>query len=196
MTQVAAGYFHACALESRGTVWCWGDNGDGELGKGTSPVTSNTPLQAAIQNATFVAAGSSDSCAIGDAPGDLHCWGMNNVGQLGIGDLVEHATPAQVASLSSGVSQVGLGEDFGCAIASDPRPAALCWGDADGYGQLGDGSFGQRRPIPHVVFGLQTPPSGGPGGPSQIAVGGHHACVVADLSEGGVLGEEPHRRPR
>ena len=178
VTQVAAGYYHACALESRGTVWCWGDNGDGELGQGTTPVTSSTPLQVGIQNATFVAAGFSDSCAIGDAPGDLLCWGANNVGQLGTGDLVEHAVPAQVAGLNSGVSQVGLGEDFGCAIAATPGATALCWGDADGYGQLGDGNFDQDDPFPTVVFGLQAPPAGDPGAPRQIAVGGHHACVV------------------
>jgi alpha-tubulin suppressor-like RCC1 family protein len=178
VTQVAAGFYHACALEARGTVWCWGDNGDGELGVGTSPVTSNKPLQVGMQNATFVAAGFSDSCAIGNAPGDLLCWGANNVGQLGTGDFTEHATPAQVASLNSGVSQVGLGEDFGCAIAATPGATALCWGDSDGYGQLGNGSFHIDDPFPTLVFGLQVPPSGGPGGPSQIAVGGHHACVV------------------
>lgn len=178
VTQIAAGFFHACALESNGTVWCWGDNGDGELGVGTTPVTSNKPVEVPLENATHVAAGNSDSCALVGTAGDLLCWGSNNVGQLGVGDFAPHSSPTQVASLNSGVSQVGLGEDFSCAIAATPGPTALCWGDADGNGQLGDGNFTEQDPFPTVVYGLQTLAAGGTAGPSQIAVGGHHACVV------------------
>jgi alpha-tubulin suppressor-like RCC1 family protein len=32
LTEVAAGYNHTCALRNDGTVWCWGYNGNGELG--------------------------------------------------------------------------------------------------------------------------------------------------------------------
>ena len=176
VVSVAAGYFHACALLATGRVWCWGDNGNGELGNGTT-TASDVPVPTPIEAATAVAAGAADSCAI-TSGGDLQCWGNNNVGQLGIGNFTDAHVPAQVASLNSGVLQVGLGEDFGCALANTPGPTVVCWGDADGYGQLGTGSFSQQDPFPIVVFGLQPPPSGGPGGPSQIAVGGHHACVV------------------
>jgi alpha-tubulin suppressor-like RCC1 family protein len=130
-----------------------------------------------LEGATAITAGAADSCAI-TSGGDLQCWGNNNVGQLGIGNFTDAHVPAQVASLNSGVSQVGLGEDFGCALAATPGPTVVCWGDADASGQLGTGSFSQQDPFPIAVFGLQSPPAGGPGGPAQIAVGGHHACVV------------------
>jgi alpha-tubulin suppressor-like RCC1 family protein len=44
---IAAGAYHACALLGDGSVKCWGDDGDGELGDGgaraTSPVTVALP---------------------------------------------------------------------------------------------------------------------------------------------------------
>ena len=176
VVSVAAGYFHACALLTTGRVWCWGDNGNGELGNGTT-TASDVPVPTPLEAATAIAAGAADSCAI-TSGGDLQCWGNNDVGQLGIGTFTDAHVPTQVASLNTGVQQVGLGEDFGCALANTPTPSVVCWGDAGGYGQLGNGSFSQQNPFPSLVFGLQTPLAGGPGGPSQIAVGGHHACVV------------------
>jgi len=176
VTQVAAGYFHACALESSGTVWCWGDNSNGQLGDG-STTSSKIPVIVPLQNANYVAAGASDTCAILSA-GDLQCWGLNFVGELGTGDFTDHHLPTQVVSLSGGVSQVTLGEDFGCAIATSSGPAALCWGDADGHGQLGNGDFTAQIPVPTPVFGLMTSPAGGSSGPQQIAAGAHHTCVV------------------
>jgi alpha-tubulin suppressor-like RCC1 family protein len=178
VTAVAAGYFHACALESNGTVWCWGDNGNGELGDGTT-TASNKPVLASVENVTAVAAGNSDTCAIASG-GSLLCWGLNSTGQLGTGNFTDQSLPAQVTGLSSGVQQVGLGLDFGCALADRPTPQVLCWGDNGGNGTLGNGSFSHpaSTPVPSRVFGLQVPPSGGPGGPQQIAVGTRHACVV------------------
>jgi alpha-tubulin suppressor-like RCC1 family protein len=40
----AAGDSHSIALKNDGTIWAWGDNGDGELGNGTNK-DSNVPVQ-------------------------------------------------------------------------------------------------------------------------------------------------------
>lgn len=65
----------------------------------------------------------------------------------------------------------------------------VCWGDADGNGQLGDGNFSEDLPSPTQAFGLMTPPAGGTGGPAQIAVGGHHACVVLTTARADCWGD-------
>jgi alpha-tubulin suppressor-like RCC1 family protein len=176
VTQVAAGYFHACALESNGTVWCWGSNTFGGLGNG-STTDSDVPMLASIENVVYVAAGADDTCAIVSG-GDLVCWGANNVGQLGTGDFVDHSLPAQVVGMTTSAQQVTLGEDFGCAIAAVPTATAFCWGDTDGHGQLGNGSFKGDLDFPTPVFGLTTIPSGLPSGPQQLAAGAHHTCVL------------------
>ena len=36
VSSVAAGIYHACALRSDGSVWCWGGNPNGELGRKTA----------------------------------------------------------------------------------------------------------------------------------------------------------------
>ncbi len=43
MTQVTVGHDHTCALKSDGTVWCWGYNGNGELGDGKNRRSVNSP---------------------------------------------------------------------------------------------------------------------------------------------------------
>ena len=43
-TAIATGSAHACALTSTGTVSCWGDNEDGQLGDGKTE-ESNTPVE-------------------------------------------------------------------------------------------------------------------------------------------------------
>src|SRR6266568_4907625 len=186
--QVSAGDGFSCAVTAVHTARCWGDNNFGELGDGTTNDSSTPKLVKGLTGVVSVAAGYFHACALlstgrvwcwGDnGNGELQCWGNNNVGQLGIGNFTDAHVPAQVASLNSGVQQVGLGLDFGCALANTPAPSVVCWGDADGYGQLGDGIFSEQDPFPTLAFGLQTPPAGGTGGPAQIAVGGHHACVV------------------
>jgi alpha-tubulin suppressor-like RCC1 family protein len=176
VTQIAAGYFHACALESNGTVWCWGSNTFGALGNGTT-TASDVPVKVAIEGAAFVAAGADDSCAILSS-GALNCWGSNDVGQLGTGDTTDHHLPTQVAALTSGVQQVSMGEDFSCALANLPGPTAVCWGDENVHGQLGNGHASGDVPVPVRVFGLTTSAAGGVSGPQQLAAGSHHACVV------------------
>ena len=76
-------YAHTCALTSLGTPYCWGWNGNGQLGDGTT-TTRLTPVPVA-GNLTLstIALGGAYTCGMqGNA---VWCWGANAAGQLGRG---------------------------------------------------------------------------------------------------------------
>jgi alpha-tubulin suppressor-like RCC1 family protein len=94
---VFAGSYHTCAVLDNATLKCWGRNdfgqlgyestsnlGDaaGEMGNGLAVVnvgTGRTVITAAVNDTT--------TCAVLDQ-GSIKCWGRNNMGQLGLEDIV------------------------------------------------------------------------------------------------------------
>ncbi len=64
ITQVSAGYDHALALQSNGTVLAWGDNTAGELGDGSTASTVGAVRAAGLSSASQVSAGGRFSLAI------------------------------------------------------------------------------------------------------------------------------------
>ncbi len=167
VTQVAAGGNHSCALTTAGAVHCWGDNGIGQLGDGTT-TQRTTPVAVTGLGAgvAAIAAGSNHSCALTTA-GAVHCWGSNGNGQLGDGSTTSQSTPVAVSGLDSGVAAIAAGNSHTCALTT--AGAVLCWG-FNGSGQLGDGSTTQRT-TPVAVSGLGS-------GVAAIAAGRHHSCAL------------------
>jgi len=83
MRTVAVAEQHSCATSSTGLVRCWGGNGSGQLGDGTTTGRLLPVAVIGITGATAVAAGgNSSTCAIVSG-GALKCWGGNRVA-LGI----------------------------------------------------------------------------------------------------------------
>lgn len=89
VTQVAAGAGFTCALKADSTVWCWGRNTEGQLGrfddttdsKVPRPVKSNFGI---LGNVIGIAAGSSHMAAL-TSDGSVVTWGDNQRFQLGNG---------------------------------------------------------------------------------------------------------------
>ncbi|QAT89089.1 RCC1 repeat-containing protein [Corallococcus coralloides] len=82
--QIATGADHACALLATGSVRCWGYNGYGQLGVGTTQ-PSSAPSQAVDLNgatAYQITAGGDHTCAL-LSTGAARCWGRGTNGQLG-----------------------------------------------------------------------------------------------------------------
>ena len=169
---VAAGGSHTCAVTSGGRVKCWGWNGYGQLGDGTT-TDRLTPVDVSglASGVIGVAAGRYHTCAV-TAGGGVKCWGSNGRGQLGDGTTTDRLTPVDVSGLGSGVSALAAGAEHTCAVTAGG--AVKCWG-WNGYGQLGDGTtIGRATPVD--VNGLGS-------GVSVVAAGRYHTCV---MTAGGV----------
>jgi alpha-tubulin suppressor-like RCC1 family protein len=145
---IAAGAAHTCALTSGG-VRCWGDNSKGELGNnnpGSAQSVVPVPvlgLPSGIIQA--VAAGNAQTCAV--VGGSAWCWGSNQYGSLGSGSTDPTSyVPVQVSGLTSGVQDLSVGGDHGCALVFD---ATWCWGHND-HGQL-TGTADSSVPVKDVL---------------------------------------------
>lgn len=94
VVQLEVGFFHTCAINSFGVVYCWGRNDRGQIGN-DAVENSNFPMAVSgIENASAVSAGILHTCAV--AGGELYCWGANGDGALGNGTTTDSATPVRV----------------------------------------------------------------------------------------------------
>jgi alpha-tubulin suppressor-like RCC1 family protein len=214
---IAAGGDHTCALLAGGAVECWGANGAGQLGDGTSdgpqrcdgaPCSAVPVTVRGRSDVTAIAAGGDDTCALVSG-GDVACWGANGAGQLGnglsrgarrcsgapCGDL-----PVTVSGLSRATA-IAVGTDHACALLSGGDVA--CWG-ANAAGQLGDGESGGPQhcddgpcsAVPVMVRGISDATAIATGGDQTCALrsGGGVACWGANGY--GELGEGASAGPR
>jgi alpha-tubulin suppressor-like RCC1 family protein len=181
---IAAGSDSTCALTATGTVWCWGDNSNGQLGNGTF-TQSTVPVQvmdpvgnAPLGGVARIAAGQTHTCAVTSA-GEALCWGDNSKGQLGNGTQIISSLPMPVSGLAMGVATITAGSDFTCAVTADG--GAKCWGDG-ASGQLGNGTSANSA-LPSAV--LDRTGSSALGGVVTISAGFENACALT--TEGNVL---------
>lgn len=141
VVSIAVGYSSACVLTDLAGVKCWGYNGRGQLGDGT---TVNRPLPADVPSLTSgvaqISAGADHFCALLIA-GTVKCWGTNYSGHLGDGTLTTRLAPVDVVGLRAPVTRIAAGATSTCALLTDA--SVQCWGDNQ-VGQVGDGTVGFR----------------------------------------------------
>ena len=128
-TQVSTGAYHTCALKMDGTVWCWGRNNEGELGRGTTQNASNDfPVKITnLVNVVAVAAGGYHTCAL-LAGGLVQCWGRNTEEQVGDAsgaDPVAAPTGIRTFATVPGLA-IAAGGYHSCELMSDGT--VMCWG--------------------------------------------------------------------
>lgn len=98
ITSLGLGYFHSCVLtEQSGTVTCWGDNSDGQIGIGSDAGIVTTPTNLpTLSGIVAVGSGTLHACAY-RSPTEVFCWGQNGDGQLGDGTFDSKSTPVQIS---------------------------------------------------------------------------------------------------
>jgi alpha-tubulin suppressor-like RCC1 family protein len=166
---VSAGGYHTCAVKTDHTLWCWGGDGYGQLGDGTT-AGSLVPVQVSGHATDWaaVSAGFQHACAV-KTDHSLWCWGWNDAGQLGDGTTTvqPNPVPVQVSGHATGWAAVSAGYQHTCAVKTDGT--LWCWGE-NTYGQLGDGTPGDSL-VPVQVSGHATDWA-------AVSAGLLHTCAV------------------
>jgi alpha-tubulin suppressor-like RCC1 family protein len=164
---IASGSNAVCALMASGGAKCWGHNGTGALGDGTT-VHRITPVDVPALGTGILALsmGGDTSCAILEG-GALKCWGDNTSGSIGDGTTERRLLPVDVAGMASGVQFVDVGEFATCATTTGGK--AWCWG-SNYFGTLGNGTYWDSY-VPTQVSGLDS-------GTLQVSIGNSQACAL------------------
>lgn len=166
-TALTAGDEHTCGLTTGAGVVCWGANGDGQVGDGTTfayrPPIDVATLQNSVQ---AVVANGGHSCAL-RSDGGVSCWGGNQAGQLGDGGTSERRMPVAVLGLPESVTALAVGGSHTCALLQ--AGGVACWG-RNLSGQLGNGAnLDQKTPVTVVGLG---------GLVAALAAGANHTCAL------------------
>ena len=182
--QVACGGSSVAAIKTDGTLWCWGINGNGQLGDNTT-TNRSSPVQTVTYGTNWkqVSCGLNLTVAI-KTDGTLWCWGWNGYGQLGDNTITNRSSPVQTIAYGTNWKQVACNRH---AIAIKTDGTLWCWGK-NGYGQLGDNTATNRSsPVQTIAFGTNW---------KQVNVFSHTAAIKTDgtlwcwgINNNGCLGD-------
>ena len=163
---VSARGLDTCASKTDGTLWCWGNNSDGQLGDGTV-MDEHSPIEVTALGASVaaVSVGTFHTCAR-KTDGTLWCWGRNSYGQLGDGSVTDEHSPIEVTALGASVAAVSAGEVHTCARKTDGT--LWCWGE-NSTGELGDGTTADKHsPVEVTALGASV---------AEVSAGAGHTCA-------------------
>ena len=136
---ITAGAEDALAISTRGRLYAWGGNADGEIGDGTT-TDADTPVRVSLPAGTrtkIVSAGGRHTLALSTA-GQLYAWGDNGDGEFGNGTTASSVTPVAVAFPAAGaITSLMAGCFHSLALTSDG--VVLAWG-LNSDGELGNAS--------------------------------------------------------
>ncbi len=112
---IAGGYQQMMALKENGTVWAWGENGDGQLGDGTL-VSKPVPVRVEkLKGVKAIAMGDYTGYALKN-DGTIRAWGDNSDGELGNDDAPDDRTyPVKVLNVSN-VVHISAGTETAYAV--------------------------------------------------------------------------------
>jgi alpha-tubulin suppressor-like RCC1 family protein len=158
---ISAGGQYTCGLTKSSVAYCWGANGQGQIGDGTTVAGAHggrlIPV-AVIGGLTFSSIQAGDDGPAEDATtcgltsvGAAYCWGHNAYGQVGNGTTGTVTSPTPVLG---GLTFTAISSGFRVTCGLVTGGSAYCWGTNDN-GELADGTT-TRRLQPAAVQGGVT----------------------------------------
>ena len=200
---------HTCALLNDGGVKCWGAATDGQLGYGNTNVNVGETTAATVAATGEVSLGTGQTAVAittstdlptttgfqGDAGhtcailgnGNVECWGDNDDGQLGYGNLTQVGGRATLLPANAGPVNLGPGRTAKAITAGGSDTCAIlddgsvkCWGLAT-HGRLGYPTLDSSGSQADLISPAAAPVDLGAGRAAiAIAAGGQHTCALLD----------------
>lgn len=116
--------------------------------------------------ASTLAVGHNHNCAL-DSDGRAFCWGLNDVGQLGIGVPVAERSVPTMVNTGLTFTMISAGENHTCAVSTEND--AYCWG-AGANNRLGIGTTDDYFSPAPVVGDVKF---------QEVKAGSTHSCGVS-----------------
>jgi alpha-tubulin suppressor-like RCC1 family protein len=133
-------YWHRCAVKTDGTVWCWGNNSNGQLGLWDT-TQRNLPVQVSwITTAVDVVCSLLNTYVL-LSDGTIRVWWYNGSWQLGNGNVTQYNSPTTAVWLSWVTKIVHGGDVYGgwynsvCFLINNGTIKCTWY---NGYGQVGN----------------------------------------------------------
>jgi hypothetical protein len=170
--RLVSGLNNNCMVEGE-QIFCWGRN---DLNSSSNLFGFNTDISYLARSVGLFEAellakttlGGNHQCSLAD--GAVLCSGNNSFGQLGRrpNQLSKSAVAVEIPGLSSGIIDLGSGENFSCALDFDY--GVYCWG-SNSQSQLGK-TGGSYQYEPRSIPGLESVDV------EELFVGVRHSCAI------------------
>lgn len=168
-TNVQCGGYHACALNAKGQVKCWGSSTAGELGRifeGRESIGNRSGDMGdklpylRLPQVKSLAVGGDHACAA--SSDSIYCWGLNNEGQAGLeseepmillptGSQYPRKVKLEEDGVTTTIHSITSGYENVCAeysVKTSAKRKIKCWGH-NYFGDLGAGvaylNIGRRK---------------------------------------------------
>jgi alpha-tubulin suppressor-like RCC1 family protein len=150
---IAAGLQHSIAVTADNTLWTWGDNSNGELGRSGSNAVPGQVFASGLSNNVVAIAGGEYFTLAVTSNGQVFAFGLNGVGQLGannVGGII--SSPVQVTGISNAVlvSAHPRGQHSLAVTVNQGTNQYYGWG-YNSDGQVGNGS-GDDQDTPAQLY--------------------------------------------
>ncbi len=184
--EISAGARHVCAVESNGSLWCWGDNSFGQLGlgKGDSVLvpTRIDDVSLSVSGDAFPSLGRDFSAVLAAEENSPLSWGANLFGQLGDGNTMGRNEPAAMSSVSSSSARSLFSSSTAQHQCLRDKDNKLSCVGANVFGQLGNKTTVDATEFTQV-WDASSEARTLSEARDAVAVGGRHTCAINALNE-------------